>query len=154
MLLAAAATAGASFLLGLAALSGGIRSVWIVLGLTFGAISVGSAFIARWRVGAVRRHVPELVSEVRSLIDQGGGAARTVIDTVEAGEANQDGSVLTVSRQMFDFKGAIGDRVNDFTKLTAAVAAVTSFPALILSAIGITFVFGFLGLIFLIALAL
>ena len=58
--------------LGVAALADGIQQVWIVLGVVFGAIAIGAAVVARWRVGAVRRHTPELADEVRALLIESG----------------------------------------------------------------------------------
>lgn len=149
------------FLLGVAALSGGIEKVWIVLGIVFGAIAVGGALVARWRVGSVRRHVPELADEVRTLIAEGRDGTRTVIDTfvVDAdGDGERDpfdgGSAIVLSRQMYGFKNVVGSGLESSARLTAAVTALTSFPGLVLGAIAISLVFGFLGVIFLIALAL
>ncbi|MGH9135320.1 MAG: hypothetical protein ACRDZZ_15380 [Ilumatobacteraceae bacterium] len=143
-----------SFLLGLAALDGGIRTVWIVLGLFFGGIAVGGSFLARWRLGSVRRHANALVAEVRSLLETGHAGTRTVIETFEADERRGGDSVLVVSRDFFSLRDAVGNRVADFRKLTSAVTAVTSFPGLVLSAIAITLVFAVLAPIFLLALAL
>jgi hypothetical protein len=151
---AAALVGTASFLLGLAALDGGIRTVWIVLSLVFGGISVGGSFVARWRLASVARHASELVAEVRSLLESGQAATRTVIDTMDADERQQGGSLLVESREFFSLRDAVGDRVNEFRQLASAVTAVTSFPALVLGAIGITFVFAVLVPIFVLALAL
>ena len=152
------------FFLGIAALSGGVEKVWIVLGLFFGAIAVGGVLVARWRVGSVKRHVPELANEVRSLISEGKATGKTVIDTfvVDAdGDGRIDGvsgvnggSAIMLSKQMYGFKGLVGSGLESSARLTAAVTALTSFPGLILAAVGITLVFSFLGVIFLIALAL
>lgn len=161
LLLGAVVVCVGGFLLGVAALSGGIEKVWIVLGIVFGTIAVGGALTARWRVGSVRRHVPELANEVRTLIAEGRDGTRTVIDTfvVDAdGDGERDGldggSAITMSRQMYGFKNVVGSGIESSARLTAAVTALTSFPGLVLGAIAITFVFGFLGVIFLIALAL
>ena len=152
----------AGFLLGVAALSSGIQQVWIVLGLVFGSIAIGSAFVARWRVGSIKRHVPELANEVRSLLSEGKDSTRTVIETF-AVEADSDGgsdvsedggSAIVMSRQMYGFKGLVGSGLERSARLTAAVTAITSFPWLVLVAVLISMVFGFLGFIFLIALAL
>jgi hypothetical protein len=149
------------FLLGVAALSNGIRSVWIVLGIVFGAIAIGSAFVARWRVGSVRRHVPELVDEVRHLVEHGSDTTRTVIETFvvdEDGDGRRDGvdtgSAIVLSRQMYGFKNVVGSGLGSSARLAAAITALTSFPGLVLGAIAISAVFAFLGFVFLIALAL
>jgi hypothetical protein len=152
--IAAVLVATASFLLGLAALDGGIRTVWIVLGLAFGAFAIGAALLARWRLASIARHAGELITEVKSLLESGHPATRTVIDTVEADERQSGGSVLVVSREFSSLREAVGDRVAQFRNITSAVTAVTTFPGLILSAIGITVVFAILVPIFLLALAL
>jgi hypothetical protein len=161
LFLVAAVVCVGGFLLGIAALSGGIEKVWIVLGIVFGTIAVGGALLARWRVGSVRRHVPELADEVRTLVSEGRDTTRTVIDTfvVDAdGDGDRDGmtggSAITLSRQMYGFKGMVGSGIESSARLTAAVTALTSFPGLVLGAIAISLVFGFLGVIFLLALAL
>ena len=150
------------FLLGVAALSGGIETVWIVLGIVFGAIAIGGAFVARWRVGSARRHVPELADEVRTLISEGKDTTRNVVETfvvdtgVEgAGAADSDtGSAIVLSRQVYGFRDAIGSGLESSARLTAAITALTSFPGLVLMAVAISLVFAFLGAIFLLALAL
>jgi hypothetical protein len=148
------------FLLGVAALSGGIQSVWIVLGTVFGAIAIGSALVARWRVGSVRRHVPELANEIRTMVTEGKAGTRTVIDTFivddEMGDdrAGDDGSAIVMSRQMYGFRNSVGSGLESSTRLAAAVQALTSFPLLVLGAVMISLVFAFMGVIFLIALAL
>ena len=90
LLIGAAIVCVGGFLLGVAALSGGIQQVWIVLGIVFGSIAIGGAFLARWRVGSVKRHVPELAAEVRTLVSEGKDSTRTVIETF-AVDADGDG---------------------------------------------------------------
>lgn len=163
LLIAVAVVSVGGFLLGVAALAGspGLRSLWIVLGIVFGAIAIGAAFVARWRVGSITRHVPEIATEVRSLISQGKDTTRTVIETFavdEDGDGRRDGlearSALVLTRRVYGFHNAIGSGLESSARLTAAVTALTSFPGLVLAAIGIGVVFAFLGVIFLIALAL
>jgi len=161
ILLVVTLVCASGFALGVAALSGGIEQVWIVLGVVFGAIAIGSAFIARWRVGAVRRHVPELADEVRTLITESPEQGRTVVETFVIDDESMDGrdgagggSAIVMSRQMGGFQSAIGPGMAKSVRLAAAVRALTTFPFLMLAAALITMVFAFLGFIFLIALAL
>lgn len=153
------------FALGVAALSDGIQQVWIVLGVVFGSIAIGSAFVARWRVGSVRRHAPELADEIRTLVTEQPEQGRTVIETfvVDDDEAygfssteatGNEGSAIVMSRQMGGFKSVLGPETAQSPRLSGAVTALTSFPLLMLIALPITMVFGFMGFIFLIALAL
>jgi hypothetical protein len=152
LLVAAVVIDVGSFWLGMEALSGGIESVWAVLGVVFAAIAIACAFVARWRLGRVRRHVPELVSDVRSLVSKGPDTAHTVIDVFD----NPSGGPATfgVSRSVVGMKGLAGTGLAGSAKLTQAVIAITSFPWLALVTVAITSVFGFLALVFLIALAL
>jgi len=59
-----------------------------------------------------------------------------------------------MSRQMGGFGSAIGPDLARWPRLMLAVRALTTYPLLLLGAIAISLVFGFLGFIFLIALAL
>jgi hypothetical protein len=140
--------------LGVTATSGGLRSVWIVLGVVFGGIAIGAAGLARWRVGSIKRHIPDLVNEMRALISNGTTATRDVIETFSVGEEEPNSeSVIEMSRGVLRFKTGLGHGLQTSARLTSAVTALTSFPLLVLASIGITVVFGFLSLIFLIALA-
>lgn len=148
-----------SLLLGVAALDGGARNVWVVLAVVFATIAIGGPLLAMFRIGLVTRHVPELVDEVRTLIVDGRSAGRTVIDTFDAddpdrpGRAGDDRSAIGMTRQVHGLRGAVGSGLEGSARLTAAVTALTSFPGLVLSAIAISLVFAFLGVIFLVALA-
>ncbi len=143
-----------SFGLGLAALDGGIRTVWIVLGLAFGSLAVGRSFIARRRLAKVARHADQIVAEVRSLLDSGHPATRTMVDTIEADERQGGGGALVVSRELYSLRDAIDNRAFEYPQLMTAMTALTSFPGLLLAAIAITVVFTMLVPIFLLALAL
>jgi hypothetical protein len=163
LLLMAIVVCGGGFLLGVAALSdsNGVQAVWIVLGIVFGAIAIGGSFLAWWRVGAVKRHVPELAAEVRTLISEGKDTGRTVVETFvvdtdgdgRRGDPNT-GSAIVLSRQMYGFRNVVGSGLESSARLTAAITALTSFPGLVLAAVLVTCVFAFFGFVFLIALAL
>jgi hypothetical protein len=100
------------------------------------------------------------------LIGQGQGAGRTVVETFvvdndvagdpssPGGDGPGSGSAIVLTRRMYGFRDAAGSGLESSARLSAAVTALTSFPGLILAAIAISFVFGFLGFFFLIALAL
>ncbi len=150
-----AVVAGGSFLLGLAALSGGARTVWIVLGIVFGALALGAALVARWRIGRVKRNVPALAGEVRTLLSEGKQSTMTIIDQFQDGDAaSAGGSAIVLSRRAYGLRGVVSHGLAGSARLTETVAAITSFPGLALAAIGITVVFALLAPIFLIALAL
>jgi len=160
LLLATIVICVGSFWLGLEALSGGIESVWVVLGIFFGAIAIGCAVLARWRIGRVRKHVPEIAADMRSLVASG---RSDVITIVIEDDQLTTGSAIDVSRGMSGMSGMGGmagmrsvtaqslDRDRPYAQ---AVRAITTFPLLAIGTILVTIVFAFLGLIFLIALAL
>lgn len=142
------------FALGVAALSDGIESVWIVLGVTFGAIAIGCAGLALWRAMSVRRRAPGLADEVRSLVKS--DPDTTVVETfvVDDSADGGRGSAIVLSRQVGGFREAYGTRLADTPELNGALRSITSFPILVVLAIPITAVFAFMGGIFLLALAL
>lgn len=153
------------FALGVAALSGGIETVWIVLGIVFGTIAIASAVLARWRVGSVKRHAPELANEMRALVTSGNPADREVVEvfTVDDPVAasgmhvstdGESGSAVVMSRQMYGFREIPTRTLEHSARLSEAIRAVTTFPALVLAAVLVSLVFGFLSFFFLIALAL
>jgi hypothetical protein len=151
----AAVAATGSFLLGAAALSGGIRTVWIVLGIAFAVLAIGAAATARWRIGRVRKNVPALAAEVRTLLRDGKQSTVEIIDQFQdGGHDSATGSAIVLSRRVDGLRGVVSHGLSGSAKLTETVAAITSFPWLALAAIGISIVFGFLGVIFLLALAL
>ena len=143
-----------SFLLGMAALSGGIESVWIVLGFVFGAIAIGCALRARMRIGRVRRHIPAIASDIRGLVADG---RSDVITIVLRDEDLASGGALELSRGMSTMEGmrnVSSQGLANSANFADAVRAITTFPWLAIVTILITSVFALLGLIFLIALAL
>ncbi len=143
----------AGFLLGLAALSGGIRAVWIVVGGFFLIVGVGAVVVAIRRLGAVRRAAQQLVDDVRTLITGDQGTERVVIETIESGERSESESVVVLSQQFSGMRGAVRNRP-DLRAISSALRAVTTFPLLIAITTVVSLVFAFLGLLFLIALAL
>lgn len=142
------------FLLGLAALSGGIRTVWIALGGFFAVVAIGSVVVAMLRLRSVRTSADTLVTEVRALVGGDGASKRTISDTVDSTEDRSDDGIVDLSREFMSMRGAIGDRVGQFRALASAVTAVTSFPGLMAIATLIGFVFAGLSVIFAIALIL
>lgn len=142
------------FLLGLAALSGGIRTVWIVVGGFFAVVAIGSVLVAMLRLRTVRTGADNLVIEVRALVGGDHDSKRTVTDTVHSAEGKSDDGIVDLSREFFSMRGAIGDRVGQFRALASAMTAVTSFPGLMAIATLVGFVFAGLSVIFAIALVL
>ncbi len=162
LLLAACGISVVSFLLGLAALDGGIRTVWIVLGIVFGAWAVGAALIGRWGVGRISRDVPAITGELRAMVSEGQEQGALILRQFGAPGADGDdrtdaalgGSAIFVSRTAFGLRDIAGHGLESAGRLAAAVHAITRFPVLALTSIAITLVFAFLAVIFLLALAL
>jgi hypothetical protein len=143
-----------SFVLGMAALSGGIETVWIVLAFFFGAIAIGCALRARLRIGRVRKHVPEIAGEIRGLVADG---RSDVITIVVQDDDLAPGGALEISRGMSNMQSmrrVRSEGLANSANFADAVRAITTFPWLAIVTVLITCVFAFLGLIFLIALAL
>lgn len=136
-----------SLVLGIAALDGGIETVWIVLGIVFAVIAIGGPLVALWRALSARRHAPEILAEVRGLASRGDP---DVIDTFVVDD--EGGSAVVLARQ---FGGNSARRAPGQTpRLAAATSGLAAFPFQILVTLIVTSIFGFLALIFLIALAL
>jgi hypothetical protein len=154
VLLAAIVICVGSFLLGMEALSGGIETVWIVLAFFFGAIAIGCALVARLRIGRVRRHIPAIASDIRSLVADG---RSDVITIVVQDEDLAKGGPLELSRGMSgmdSMRRVSSQGLANSANFADAIRAITTFPWLAIVTILITAVFAFLGFIFLIALAL
>ena len=154
LLLASIVICVGSFLLGLEALSGGIESVWIVLAIFFGAIAIGCAARARLRIGRVRKHIPEIASDIRGLVADG---RSDVITIVVRDDELASGSALELSRGMSgnqSMRRVTSQGLENSANFADALRAITTFPWLAIVTVLITTVFAFLGMIFLIALAL
>jgi hypothetical protein len=160
LVLLAALVSIPSYLLGLAVFDGGMRTVWAVLGGVFLAIGVGGPLLALLRLIRYRGRREQLTTELRQYLGADAGAQRTVIETFETGTADDEAgtSVVVWSRSSSTpFGTALGTGLHDSDEhptLRGAVSAATSLPLRMILSVGITAVFAFLGVIFLIAAAL
>lgn len=143
-----------SFALGVAALSDGIQTVWIVLGGLSALVAIGAVVVAIWRLLLIRTLSVSLVKELHELVSSDPRSERVVIETVESSDDVQDQSAVVMSRQFFSMQQSVGPRAAQFVALGTALRSVTTFPLLMLLATVITIGFAGLGLIFLLALAL
>ncbi|HSP27800.1 MAG TPA: hypothetical protein VLN74_04565 [Ilumatobacteraceae bacterium] len=141
------------FALGIAALSDGIETVWIIFGGFAAFVAIGSVVLAMFRLWAVSKLGTALVTEVERLIAGDPRSERVVIDTVEASDGVQDQSAMVMSRQFFSMSDTVG-KAGQFGALAVALKSVTTFPLLILLATVITVGFAGISLLFLLALAL
>ena len=136
------------FALGIAALSDGIETVWIIFGGFAAFVAIGSVGLAMFRLWAITRLGTALINDVERLIAGDPRSERVVIDTIEASDGVQDQSAVVMSRQFFTMSDTVGT-AGQFTALTVALKSVTTFPLLILLATVITVGMAGLSLLFL-----
>jgi hypothetical protein len=141
------------FALGIAALSDGIETVWIIFGGFAAFVAIGSVVLAMFRLWAITTLGTALVTEVERLIAGDPRSERVVIETVEASDGVQDQSAMVMSRQFFTLSDTVGT-AGQFGALAVALKSVTTFPLLILLATVITVGFAGLSLLFLLGLVL
>lgn len=141
------------FALGIAALSDGIETVWIIFGGFAAFVAIGSVALAMFRLWAITRLGTALVTEIERLIAGDPRSERLVIETVEASDGVQDQSAIVMSRQFFTMSDTVG-KAGQFGALAVALKSVTTFPLLILLGTVITVGFAGLSLLFLLGLAL
>ncbi len=139
-------------LLGIAALSGGVRTAWILLGGIGAVVAIGSVVLAMFRLWAITSLSVALVSDIQALISSDPGSERVVIETIESSDDVQDQSAVVMSRQFFAMSDSVGTRAGQFVALSLALKSVTSFPLLILLATAITVGFARLSVLFLLGL--
>jgi hypothetical protein len=138
--------------LGIAALSGGVQSAWILLGGIGAIVAIGCVVLAMFRLWAITSLSAALVSDIQALISSDPGSERVVIETIESSDGVQDQSAVVMSRQFFAMNDSVGGRAGQFVALSLALKSVTSFPLLILLATAITVGFAGLSVLFLLGL--
>jgi hypothetical protein len=146
---------GLSYLTGLAGLDGSAHSAWTVVGALMLIAAVGAPLLARWRLGRVHRHLGAIIGELRTLITRDPEAQRVVIETVahdeQTPEPFRDLRPVVYDTRQFDRLRTVTVRSTDLRELPGALYAVTSFPWLLLMALGGVVVFGILGFFFMLA---
>ena len=140
------------YLLGIAALDGGLRVFWIIAGGAAAVWAIGSVVASMFRLRAVRKGSDMLVDEVRSLISGDVDSERTVIETVESTEQSDDDGIVTMSRQFFSLRDVVTEHRSNFTQLSLALASITTLPGAM--ALATVIGFGFAGLSVIFALVL
>jgi hypothetical protein len=143
-----------TYAIGSAALSGGARSTWMILGGALVIVAVGAPLLAWWRLFSVRRHADELVGELSRLISGNSEAERVVIDTVEArppptGPPSGRQELTVVGTQQFYRLRTLTLGTDDLPQLSRAMTAATSFPGLLALGLLLSLVLGVLGFVFL-----
>ena len=141
------------FALGIAALSDGIETVWILFGGFAAFVAIGAVVVAMFRLWVITRLGAALISDVERLIAGDPRSERVVIETIEASDGVQDQSAVVMSRQFFTMSDTVGT-AGQFTALAVALRSVTTFPLLILLATVITIGMAGLSLLFLLGILL
>lgn len=166
----AAAVFGAAYLVGLAALGGGQRTVWAVVGGLALLVSVGAPLLATRRLRSIPKRTASLIGELRQLVDRDDDARRVVIDTVEVRNSTGTGTEAeptrlgaqlaargmrgdnappAILRQFQTFAGLRRLAAADGLKNVRSVAeSVASLPGLIGCAIALTGIGAVLGFVF------
>ena len=142
------------FLLGYAALSDGMQTVWIIIGGFFAFVAISSVIRAMLRLGSIRRTSDDLVAEVRTLIGGDQQVQSRFRETIDTAEEMRDDGIVDLSREFVTIQTTIGGRAEQFRALSNALSAITAFPGFVLVAMLISIVFIGLSLIFTIALLL
>jgi len=141
------------FALGIAALSDGIETVWIIFGGFAAFVAIGAVGVAMFRLWAITRLGTALISDVERLITGDPRSERVVIETIEASDGVQDQSAVVMSRQFFTMSNTVGT-AGQFTALAVALRSVTTFPLLMLLSTVITIGMAGLSLLFLLGILL
>jgi hypothetical protein len=147
LIFAVLACAG-GYLMGIAALDGGLRTFWIITGGLLAVWAIGSVVASMFRLRAVRKGSDMMVEEVRSLIGGDSNSERTVIETVESTEGSDDEGIVQLSRQFFSLRDVVKDHPAKFRQLSMALAAITTLPGAMALATVIGFGFAGLSVIF------
>ncbi len=145
---------GGGFLLGYAALSDGMQTVWIMIGGFFAVLAIGASVLAIVRLLAVRTREDQLIAEIAALIAADPQTERTVIETIEVNDASQDQGVVVMSREFSTMQQSFGGRLDSSPALKTALSAVTSLPFLVFITLFVSVFFVGLSTIFALALLL
>jgi hypothetical protein len=153
LLLVAAVIGIGSYLLGIAALDGSARTVWIVLGAIFGWLSIGRLAQQRWRVEQLYRNMSYLVDEVRELLDRELSTDPTVQQVIIEAEDDDEAAVIW-TRQLMRYQGDTGQLPIGLRWIPLAFSTARRLPFVMLGSVFITGVFAMFAMIFLLRLAL
>ena len=141
-----------AYALGLAALDGSTRRVWLVIGGAMVVIAIGAPLLVASRLWRIRASTTGLLTDVRTMLTTNADAERVVIETVEVEEGAGAMSPAVVGRTaQFSRMQRIALSTANLRTLPMAMRSVATFPFLLLIAVVLTLVFAVLGFLFLIA---
>lgn len=147
MFWATAITGLAALILGLLALDGSLRLVWLVLGGGAVVFGVGTSYRLGSGIKAIIANANELQSSIAGLLDD-------VTDTVDAHElaASEDDGLVRRARKARKFRRSAKDSLGRYKDVANALSVIGTFPAVVASSLGLTILFGLLVVIFGVAL--
>ena len=140
---------GSALITGLLALSGTLRTLWLVIGGVITAVGVGAAFRS-WRSLTKITEQAAGISQSFDRLVQSISNAKGLRSLDEADVETM--GVFRQARLTRDIKRTIKDSVAEFQDLSAAFTAVSSFPSIVIAALAVIFISGSLGFIFLVML--
>lgn len=140
---------GVALITGLLALSGTLRTVWLAAGGVITVIGVGAAFRSWRSLTTITEHAAGISDSFDRLV-QTISAAKDLRSLDEA-EVEKMG-MFRQAKLTRTIKRTIRDSVGEFQDLSAAFTAVSSFPAVVFTAVAAIIVSGTLGFIFMVML--
>ena len=140
---------GSALITGLLALSGTLRTLWLIVGGVITVIGVGAAFRS-WRslttitaqAAGISQSFDRLVQSISNAKD---------LRSLDEADVEKMG-VFRQARLTRNIKRTIKDSVGEFQDLSAAFTAVSSFPSVVIAALAAIILSGSLGFIFLVML--
>lgn len=142
----------ASLLLGIAALDGDAQTVWILLAVVFGWISLSRVIRVRWNVAKLSRNRDALETELLMGMSQRPDAERVVIDLTDP-EVSDEVAMEIWTRE-FASAPVDSSRMAGFRWIPLAIQSLKQLGVVLITTTFITAMFALFGLIFLVALAL
>lgn len=141
-----------SFLLGVAALDGGARTVWIVIGGVFAYLSLARVVRLRWNIAKLLHNRLALERELTTAIGGTDTQERIVIEMSDG--PLSDETAIRIWNE--EFAGVGGRRLEaaDYRWIPMAVRTAQQLGVAAIVTTLITLVFAVLGLLFLVALLL
>lgn len=150
-LVAVVVTVG-STLLGAAALDGGARTVWLVLAVVFGYLSLARVLRARWNIARLLNNRLALERELAMAVGSTGAQDRIVIEMADG--PLSDETAIRIWNEEFAGAAARGLDQADYRWIPLAARTAQQLGIAAIVTTFVTFVFGVMALLFLLALAL
>jgi len=152
--LVAAVIVGGAYLIGIAAFTGGDRTIWLVAGGLLLAAAVGAPLLASVRLRGIPRRATALSSELRALLGRSEEAKRVVVETfdrestADSGPTGRQVPAIVVQGQQFSRLRTIAGSSGELATLIATLRRLATLPGLVAIGIALTGVGAVLGFVF------